>query len=117
MLSCLKAFKVKAMEKYAWKAFVKEGCLEEYKRRHNEIWPELAELLKAAGICNYTIWNVGNDLFGYYECEKGVEYAARVQAQSPVVDKWNDYMKDVMVMEMDPVTGAQPKLIKVFELD
>lgn len=73
--------------------------------------------MKEAGICNYTIWNVGNELFGYYECEQGADYAARVQAQSAVVDKWNEYMKDVMVMEMDPVTGAQPKLIKVFELD
>ena len=58
------------MEKYAWKATVKEGMLEEYQRRHDNIWPELKELLKAAGICNYTIWNVGNELFGYYECEK-----------------------------------------------
>lgn len=105
------------MEKYAWKATVKEGCLEEYKRRHNEIWREMVEVLKQAGICNYTIWNVGNELFGYYECEKGAEYAARVQAESPVVDKWNEYMKDVMVMELDPVTGAQPLLAKVFELD
>lgn len=48
------------MEKYAWKATVKEGMLEEYQRRHDNIWPELKELLKAAGICNYTIWNVGN---------------------------------------------------------
>ena len=61
------------MEKYAWKATVKDGCLEEYCKRHNEIWPELVEVLKQAGICNYTIWNVGNELFGYYECEKGVE--------------------------------------------
>ena len=105
------------MEKYAWKATVKDGCIEEYKRRHNEIWQEMVEVLKQAGICNYTIWNVGNELFGYYECEKGVEYAARVQANSPVVDKWNEYMKDVMVMELDPVTGAQPLLTKVFELD
>lgn len=105
------------MEKYAWKATVKEGCLEEYKRRHNEIWQEMVKVLKQAGICNYTIWNVGNELFGYYECEKGVEYAAHVQAESPVVDKWNEYMKDVMVMELDPVTGAQPLLAKVFELD
>ena len=105
------------MEKYAWKATVKEGCLEEYKRRHNEIWQEMVEVLKQAGICNYTIWNVGNELFGYYECEKGAEYAARIQAESPVVDKWNEYMKDVMVMELDPVTGAQPLLAKVFELD
>ena len=105
------------MEKYAWKATVKEGCLEEYKRRHNEIWREMVDVLKQAGICNYTIWNVGNELFGYYECEKGVEYAAKIQANSPIVDKWNEYMKDVMVMELDPVTGAQPKLSKVFELD
>ena len=105
------------MEKYAWKAIVKEGMLEEYTRRHNEIWPELVELLKAAGICNYTIWNVGNELFGYYECTKGIEHAARVQANSPIVDNWNEYMKDVMIMEMDPDTGAQPKLTCVFTLD
>jgi len=105
------------MEKYAWKATVRDGCLEEYCRRHDAIWPEMKELLKSAGICNYTIWNVGNELFGYYECEQGVEYAARVQAESAVVDRWNEYMKDVMVMEPDPVTGAQPLLRKVFELD
>lgn len=104
------------MERYAWKAIVREGMLEEYKKRHNEIWQELVEVLKQAGICNYTIWNVGNELFGYYECEKGADYAAKVQADSSVVDRWNEYMKDVMVMEMDPVTGAQPKLEQVFFL-
>ena len=74
-------------------------------------------ILKSAGICNYTIWNVGDELFGYYECEKGVEFAARTQAESEIVDRWNEYMKDVMVMEMDPVTGAQPKLEQVFFLE
>lgn len=104
------------MEKYAWKAKVKDGKLDEYCRRHNEIWDQLVQVLRQAGIRNYTIWNVGNDLFGYYECEKGAEYAARVQAESEVVAQWNDYMRDVMEMELDPVTGAQPKLNKVFEL-
>ncbi len=104
------------MERYAWKARVLEGQLEEYKRRHDAIWPELAEVLRDAGIRNYTIWNVGDELFGYYECEKGADYAARVQAESPVVDRWNAYMKDVMVMEMDPRTGAQPRLEQVFFL-
>ena len=105
------------MERYAWKATVKEGMLEEYVRRHNEIWPELTEVLRQAGIRNYTIWNSGSELFGYYECEKGADYAAAVQAGSPVVDRWNDYMKDVMVMEMDPVTGAQPRLTQVFLME
>ena len=65
---------------------------------------ELVSVLKEAGIYNYTIWNVGNELFGYYECEKGCAYAAKVQADSPIVDKWNEFMKDVMIMEMDPET-------------
>ena len=104
------------MERYAWKAVVKEGKLDEYIKRHSEIWPELVGVLKEAGIGNYTIWNVQNELFGYYECEKGCDYAAKVQAESPIVDKWNAFMKDVMVMEMDPVTGAQPMLKQVFYL-
>lgn len=105
------------MERYAWKATVKEGCLDEYIRRHDEIWPELKALLKEAGICNYSIWNVGSDLFGYYECEKGMEYAAKMQAESEIVARWDEYMKDVMVMERDPETGAQPLLREVFRLD
>lgn len=105
------------MEKYAWKAIVINGKLDEYVKRHNEIWPEMLEVLKDAGIKNYTIWNTGNELFGYYECEKGVEYAAKVQDESPVVKRWNEYMKDVMIMEMDPVTGAQPLLRKVFSFE
>ena len=105
------------MEKYAWKGMIKEGMIDEYVRRHNEIWPEMVKVLKDAGIKNYTIWNTGCELFGYYECEKGVEYAAKVQAESPVVDRWNEYLKDILIMEMDPETGAQPLLKKVFTLD
>ena len=105
------------MEKYAWKARVAEGKTEEYRRRRNEIWDEMVRVLKDAGICNYTIWLSGNELFGYYECEKGIEYAVKVQAESPTVKKWDKYMEDILIMEKDPVTGAQPALIKVFELD
>ena len=105
------------MEKYAWSAKIVPGMKEEYKRRHDEIWPELVALLKEAGICNYTIWNVGDTLFGYYECERGVDFAAKTQSESPIVAKWDEYMKDVLIMEMDPVTGAQPRLECVFTLD
>ena len=79
--------------------------------------PEMVKVLKDAGICNYSIFYCNDELFGYYECEKGVAYAEKVQAESPVVDRWNDYMKDILELEMDPVTGAQPKLEQVFRLD
>ena len=104
------------MERYAWKARVLPGMLEEYKRRHAAIWPEMVEVLKRAGISNYSIWNTGDELFGYYECRSRDE-AARIQAESPVVDRWNEYMKDVMVMEMDPVTGAQPLMEEAWYLE
>lgn len=105
------------MERMAWKGRIKQGCKEEYIKRHNEIWPEMTEVLKEAGICNYTIFNEENELFGYYECEKGIDFAERTQAESPIVARWNAYMKDILELEMDPVTGAQPKLVPVFRLD
>ena len=104
------------MEKRAWKAVLKPGMKAEYIKRHDEIWPEMVEVLKAAGICNYTIWNIGDELFGYYECEKGVAYAEAVQAESPVVARWNVYMKDMMDMVRDE-TGATARLERVFTLD
>ncbi len=105
------------MERMAWKGRIKPGMKAEYVRRHDEIWPEMTSLLKQAGICNYTIFCDGDELFGYYECEKGVAYAQKVQAGSPVVDKWNEYMKDVLELQMDPTTGAQPKLEVVFRME
>lgn len=102
------------MERFAWKATIKEGMRDEYVRRHDEIWPEMTQVLNEAGIHNYTIWQVGNTLFGYYEAEKGVPFAAKVQRESAVVDKWNEYMKDVMVMDIDPATGTSYQLKQVF---
>lgn len=102
------------MEKFAWKAKVKEGKKDEYINRHNNIWPEMKDVLKKAGIKNYSIWiDENNNLFGYYECEFGIEYAMKIQGESSVVEKWNEYMKDVMVMEVKK-DSQQPKLIQVF---
>lgn len=52
------------MDKLVWKGRIKEGMREEYIRRHNEIWSEMGKALKNSGICNYSIWNCGNELFG-----------------------------------------------------
>ncbi len=105
------------MEKYAWRARIAEGKKIEYVKRHALIWPEMIEVLKQAGICNYTIWENNGELFGYYECANGVDFAAKVQRESEVVARWNAYMKDILIMDTDSKTGAQPLMEKVFELD
>ena len=90
--------------------------LEEYKRRHDEIWPEMIEMFAEAGVHNYTIWNVGNELFGYYECEKGAQFALDYQAKSPVVAKWNVYMDDILTFEIDPATGKTAEMRLMFDM-
>lgn len=102
------------MERVTWKATVLDGMLDEYIRRHDEIWDEMTATLNDAGIHNYSIWNVGNTLFGYYEAEKGATFAADVQSSSEIVTKWNEYMKDVMIMDIDPKTGTAYSLNQVF---
>jgi L-rhamnose mutarotase len=43
------------MEKIAFRMTLKPGHLDEYRKRHDEIWPDLVEALKAAGISDYSI--------------------------------------------------------------
>ena len=62
---------------------IKLGREAEYTRLHDQIWLEMVELLKAAGIFNYTIFVSGNDLISYYECQHGInllrEHRMKVQ--------------------------------------
>ncbi|HIY45053.1 MAG TPA: L-rhamnose mutarotase [Candidatus Borkfalkia excrementipullorum] len=97
------------MEKVVWRATVREGMEAEYVRRHDEIWPEMVAALKEAGVCNYTIWKDGRELFGYYECEKGAEYALKYQAENETVCRWEKSMEPVMEM-------SSHKPVKVFDL-
>ena len=105
------------MERKAWKGRIKPGCEQEYIRRHDEIWPELIDVFKEAGICNYTIFLNKNTLFGYYECEKGIAFADDVKAGSDVVKRWNSYMSDILELDVDPVVGTASTLKQVFRLE
>ena len=104
------------MERYAWKAAVLPGKIAEYRRRHDEIWPEMLEMFRRAGIQNYSIWQTGDTLFGYYECDD-LKTALAVQRDAPVSARWRAYMRDVIRMERDPKSGAQPHLAQVFLFD
>ena len=96
------------MQKVGFKLFLKDDAsIEEYKKRHDEIWPEMLEVLDKAGIKNYSIWNSGRELFGYYECEN-TEKADRVQSESDVVAKWNVHMEDLLVSKEDKEGNLVP---------
>lgn len=102
------------MERITFKLKLRDGKLEEYKRMHDEIWPELIDVLKEAGIQNYTIWNSGDDLFGYYEV-KDSNHSNKVLANSLVIKTWNQVMENIYYPDIDPNTGTIKEMKMVFK--
>ncbi len=91
------------------------GFQEEYKRRHDFIWPELEQLLKNSGIKEYLIYldESTGTLFGFQHLESN--HSTADLPNDPVVKKWWAYMADIMITNTDnsPVEGS---LKEVFRL-
>lgn len=100
------------MERYMWRGRVAPSKLTEYIRRHDEIWQEMTEAIDATGVHNYSIWNSGDELFGYYECES-VAKTKQLQMENEVFARWNEYMKDVLILEQDK-DGKNSKMKQIF---
>ena len=91
------------VRRYAWVAEVRPGYEEEYRRRHDEIWPEMVAALREAGVRNYSIFRHGLTLLGYFETDD-LEQTQRYLANSEVNRRWSESMVPVMKMEIDPNT-------------
>lgn len=72
-----------------------------YKKRHDEIWPELQDLLKKAGISDYSIFldEETNTLFATMLVAD--QDAVDRLPEQPVMKKWWAYMKDIMASNPD----------------
>lgn len=102
------------MEKCTWKATLLPGKKAEYIRRHDALWPEMAETLRQAGIRNYTIWCCGDRALRLLRVRARRGLRRQGAGGEPVVARWNEYMRDVMRMEFDPNTGTAVALEPVF---
>ena len=101
------------------KAFVLSvhpGREREYERRHQPIWQELVEVLKAHGVRNYSIFlhQETHQLFGYAEIEDEARWAA--VGQTEVCQRWWKYMSDIMPANADHSPVSHP-LKEVFHLE
>jgi L-rhamnose mutarotase len=103
------------MKRLAFKMKLHTGQTEEYKRRHDQLWPELRQLLKQAGISDYSIFldEKTNDLFGVLRVED--PNAMDTLPDHPVMKKWWAYMKDIMDTNADNSPVSIP-LKEVFYL-
>jgi L-rhamnose mutarotase len=94
------------MKRLAFKMTLNEGQKEEYKKRHDEIWPELKTLLKDAGISEYSIFldEETNTLFAFQKVTG--EGGSQDLGKTEIVQKWWKFMSDIMKSNPDnsPVT-------------
>jgi L-rhamnose mutarotase len=104
------------MIRTAFKMKLKPGCEAEYKKRHDEIWPELAEKIRNSGVYDYSIFldPETNSLFAVQK-QSGNQGSQDLGAD-PVVRKWWDYMADIMEANPDHSPKTFP-LTEVFYLE
>lgn len=104
------------MQRNAFKMRLKPGVAAEYKKRHDELWPELAAELKAAGVSDYSIF-LDEETLTLFAVQKLADgHAAAALPDSPVVRKWWQSMAPLMEVNPDLSPVAKP-LREVFHLD
>ena len=103
------------MHRVAFKMKLFKGKEDEYKKRHDAIWPELKSLLKTTGIEDYSIFldEETNDLFGVLKIEDPMKLDEL--PNHPVMKKWWSYMKDIMETNEDE-SPVSVRMSEVFYL-
>jgi L-rhamnose mutarotase len=100
------------MHRIAFKMQLYAGFKDEYKKRHDEIWPELQTLLKDTGISDYSIFldETTNSLFGVMKANDPAKL--NDLSSSPVMQQWWKHMRDIMESNPDysPVTTSLTEL-------
>lgn len=106
---------IETMERFAFKMKLKPGFAEEYKKRHDTIWPELSALLKASGVYDYSIFldDETNTLFAIQKVEEGS--GSQELGSLDIIKKWWAYMADIMETNSDNSPVSTP-LKEVFYL-
>src|SRR3954453_16824352 len=99
------------MHRIAFKMQLFPGYEAEYRKRHDELWPELKQLLKESGISNYSLFldERTNGLFAILHAEDPPKLDAL--PATPVMQKWWKHMAEVMAA--NPDNSPVPVEIKV----
>jgi len=86
----------KIVEKIAFKMKLYPGMEDEYKRRHDEIWPELSGLLVKAGISDYSIFHDKDTNILFAVMWRKKDHKMEHLKGEDIMQKWWSYMADIM---------------------
>ena len=84
------------MQKYSFKMRLNAGMQAEYLHRHDQIWPELVDLLQEAGIIDYSIYLDPETLILFGVLWRTDDHKMDDLPQSPIMAKWWAHMADIM---------------------
>jgi len=104
------------MERLCFLIELEPGAEQEYERRHDELWPEMHQALKAAGYTNYSLFRRGSTVIGYAECVPDVATVLRTMAASPVTPRWNESFQGIIRRITDDA-GDLIRAAEVWHLD
>ena len=104
------------MKRNAFKMKLKPGFEAEYRKRHDEIWPELSKVLSDAGVSDYSIF-LDEETLTLFAVQKLADgHTADALPSDPIVRKWWDFMADIMEVNPDNSPVCKP-LVEVFHAD
>lgn len=104
------------MQTIAFKMKLKPGFREEYRKRHEAIWPELRELLSNSGVYDYSIFlDEETDILFAVQKQRG-EQSSQDLGATAIVQRWWAYMADIMETNPDNSPVSIP-LLPVFHMD
>lgn len=102
-------------ERIAFRMTLNPGRAEEYKRRHDNLWPEMVEALRNAGVSDYSIWLDPETNYLFATLVRSDDHTMNDLPKTDANRRWWDFMKDVMAYD-----GERPlvvDLVPMFHLD
>ncbi len=85
------------MKRAGYIARVKTEGIEEYKKYHADVWPDMREALKRAGFRQFTIFMRPNGVtFAYCEVEESLSKAFENVEKEEVAGRWGEVMAPLL---------------------
>jgi L-rhamnose mutarotase len=106
------------MKRIGFRLNLRPDLIDEYKRRHREVWPEMQEALRRNGWHNYSLFiNDDGTLFGYFETPESLQAALDGMSHEEVNERWQAEMTPFFEGTGGPADTQMEELIEVFHLD
>jgi L-rhamnose mutarotase len=105
------------MKRVGFQFKVRPDRLAEYKRLHQDVWPEMLEALRQSGWHNYTLFMREDGLvFGYFETEESLQAAQEKMTETEVNSRWQVFMSQ-FTDDQDRPDERFVELVEYFHLD